>query len=49
MYSIDNIVIPMALAKVEKLPYKDILTPRCGTKRPPVESHTVPTVLLENK
>ncbi|XP_077947490.1 KAT8 regulatory NSL complex subunit 1-like protein isoform X5 [Gasterosteus aculeatus] len=27
VYSIDNIVIPMALAKVEKLPYKDILTP----------------------
>ncbi|XP_040004846.1 KAT8 regulatory NSL complex subunit 1-like protein isoform X2 [Xiphias gladius] len=28
VYNINNIVIPMSLAKVEKLPYKDILTPR---------------------
>ncbi|CAK6970298.1 KAT8 regulatory NSL complex subunit 1-like protein [Scomber scombrus] len=27
VYNIDNIVIPMSLAKVEKLQYKDILTP----------------------
>ncbi|XP_022597065.1 KAT8 regulatory NSL complex subunit 1-like protein [Seriola dumerili] len=28
VYNINNIVIPMSLAKVEKLQYKDILTPR---------------------
>ncbi|XP_040914062.1 KAT8 regulatory NSL complex subunit 1-like protein isoform X2 [Toxotes jaculatrix] len=28
VYSINNVVIPMSLAKVEKLQYKDILTPR---------------------
>nr|XP_046260913.1 KAT8 regulatory NSL complex subunit 1-like protein isoform X2 [Scatophagus argus] len=27
MYNINNVVIPVSLAKVEKLPYKDILTP----------------------
>lgn len=30
MYNINNIVIPM-LAKVEKLQYKDIMTPKYGT------------------
>lgn len=30
-YNINNIVIPMTAAKVEKLQYKDILTPRYRT------------------
>jgi len=32
VYNINDIVIPMSLSKVEKLQYKDILTPRYGTK-----------------
>ncbi|KAG7241656.1 hypothetical protein INR49_025121 [Caranx melampygus] len=32
VYNINNIVIPLSLAKVEKLQYKDILTPRSGSR-----------------
>lgn len=41
MYNINNIVIPMSGAKVEKLQYKDVLTPRYGPKVPLKELHRI--------
>ncbi len=46
MYNINNIVIPMSAAKVEKLQYKDILTPRYETKLPVREMNRIPQVLV---
>lgn len=39
MYNINNVVIPSSGAKVEKLQYKDIVTPRYGAETPLKELH----------
>lgn len=37
IYNINNIVIHTSVAKIEKLQYKDIITPRYSTQLPPQE------------
>lgn len=37
IYNINNIVIHALAAKIEKLQYKDIITPRYGAQLPPEE------------
>lgn len=49
IYNINNIVIHTLVAKIEKLQYKDIITPRYEAQLPPKEFRTVFTHILTNK
>lgn len=49
IYNINNIVIHTLVAKIEKLQYKDIITPRYGAQLPPKQFRTVFTHIQTHK